>query len=123
MENYNEQSNGYPMQAQLQYQQPCAEEGQPRVSAARNVLGLVGMICGIIGLTLFWYPIFGLAHPIAGLVLSKLGKKKYPPKFANIGWKLSLIGVILAGVAVIVWIIWFIVSLNSHHSYYYDTFY
>lgn len=89
------------------------EPQPPRVSRARNVLGLVGMIAGIVGLVFFWYPILGLANPIAGLILSSIGKKKYPPDFARVGWILSLIGLILSIIATIVWIIFYASILSS----------
>lgn len=97
--------------------QPAA--GQP-VNPARNICGLIGMIAGIVGLCICWYPFLNLINPIAGLILSNIGKRHENPKFAKIGWTLSLIGIIISAVWDIVVIILLIVGASAaSHSYYY----
>ena len=83
----------------------CQPETEQLVSPARNVCGLIGMIAGIVGLCLCWYPFINLLNPIAGLILSHIGKRHQNPKFAKAGWIMSLIGVIISAIWTIVFVI------------------
>lgn len=106
-----------PEAEQPKTEQPVTE--QP-VSPARNVCGLIGMIAGIVGLCLCWYPFVNLINPIAGLILSHIGKRHQNPKFAKAGWIMSLIGIIIS----VTWIIIFVIilltedSIKSNYYYY-----
>lgn len=91
-----------------------------------NFLGLFGMICGIIGLTICWYPFLNLIHPTVGLILSLIGKKRPNPKMAKIGLILSIIGLILSIAAIIVFFVFLDDIFDSGHSYrhhHYDYYY
>ena len=63
-----------------------------------NGPGIAGMVLGIIGVIMFWFPFVGLAVSIIGLALSSVGMKRFEGKgFAVAGLVLSIIGVVLAG--------------------------
>lgn len=58
---------------------------------------IAGMILGIIGLCLFWYPIFSFPLSIVGLILSILGRRSVTRKgMATAGIVLSSITLVLA---------------------------
>jgi uncharacterized protein DUF4190 len=57
---------------------------------------IAGMILGIIGLCLFWYPVFGLPLGIIGLILSIVGRKSTTGRgMATAGIVLSTITLVL----------------------------
>lgn len=97
----------------------CQLGAEQPINPARNVCGLIGMIAGIVGLCLCWYPFVNLINPIAGLILSHIGKRHQNPKFAKTGWILSLIGLIISVVWSIVVVIILIVEANKASSFYY----
>lgn len=56
-----------------------------------------GMILGIIGICLFWYPIFGLPLGVIGLILSVVGRKSVTGRgMATAGIVLSTITLVLS---------------------------
>lgn len=97
----------------------CQPETEQPVSPARNVCGLIGMIAGIVGLCLCWYPFVNLLNPIAGLILSHIGKRHQNPKFAKAGWVMSLIGVIISAIWTIVFVIILLAEDSIKSDYYY----
>lgn len=97
----------------------CQPESEQTINPARNICGLIGMIAGIVGLSLCWYPFLNLINPIAGLILSHIGKHHQNPKFAKTGWILSLIGVIISAVWTMIATILFIIEANNAPSYYF----
>lgn len=97
----------------------CQPEAEQPVNPARNICGLIGMIAGIVGLCLCWYPFLNLINPIAGLILSHIGKCHKNPKFAKTGRILSLIGIIISVVWTIIIVIILLTKAKASHSIYY----
>lgn len=98
----------------------CQPETEQPVNPARNICGLIGMIAGIVGLCLCWYPFLNLINPIAGLILSHIGKRHQNPRFAKTGWILSIIGVIISAIWTIIFVIILLTEASmASHSFYY----
>ena len=70
------------------------------VSKSAKIMGIIGMICGIVGLCSFYGG--NIACPIAGLILSNIAKKRGEVKFSKIGKITSVVALILSILAVVV---------------------
>lgn len=98
------------------YSQP---EYIPTVEAAPTsdpgkVFGIISLICGILGLLNACCYGTGLIYAIAGLILGNIGGKKsteagFENKLAKTGKTLSIIGLILSILAVVGFIIYYVV--------------
>jgi hypothetical protein len=78
-----------------------------------NGPGIAGMVLGIIGVLMFWFPFIGLPVSIVGLVLSSVGMKRIDGKgFAIAGLVLTIIAVVLSGC-----IAAFAIGLRFHSGY------
>lgn len=104
-----------PIYEQPVYAAPVYEAvpNKPQVSAAQNVLSIIGMILGIIGSLWTFFAFFSLTHPafksigysvtgctyaIPGMILSCIGNKSGLCKMGKIGKIFNLISLILFGV-------------------------
>lgn len=69
-----------------------------------NILGIIGMICGILALffTFFIWPL-GLLLAIGGLILSLIGMKRDARK----GYAVA--GLICSGTAIVLFVVWVII--------------
>ena len=70
------------------------------VKKSAKIMGIIGMICGIVGLCSFYGG--NIVCPIAGLVLSGIAKKGGETKFSKIGKITSILALIFAVLACVV---------------------
>lgn len=92
-------------QPSVSYQQPVNAYGQQpvymyvpvQVNEPGRGQAVAGMVLGIIGLCVFWYPIFSLPLSVIGLILSILGRRSVTRRgMATAGIVLSSITLVLA---------------------------
>lgn len=76
------------------------EEAAP-VKKSAKIMGIIGMICGILGLCTFYGG--NILCPIAGLILSGIAKKGGEAKFSKVGKITSVLGLIFSILTCIGW--------------------
>ncbi len=90
-----------------------------------NVGGIVGLVCGIISIVLYWVPWFNiitLILGIVGIVFSVKGRKNAPggkTGLATAGLVLSIIGTVLSGIGFITCTLCVTCAATATAPYYY----
>jgi|SRR5689334_9903593 hypothetical protein len=97
----------------------------PAAAGPKQTLSIVGFILGIASIVFaFPVPLLGLAGGIAGLIVSRKGKRDEPgaPSWMHtLGFVLSIIGLVLSVIGGIIWILSFVLPfllIGSAGSYY-----
>src|SRR4051794_5313235 len=110
-------SQGWPQQgsypgppAQYGYGAPPMYGGYPRAQQG-NGLAVAGMVCGIVGLVLFWVPILGWILAILGIVFGGVGIARANAGAANKG--MAITGVVLGIVSIALYLLVIAVIYNS----------
>jgi len=97
--------------------QPAVVAGAPYIVPAtyvaaptppKNGLGIAGMVCGIVGIVLFWIPIVGIVLAILAVVLGALNIKGANEGLANnkgMGITGVVLGVVVLAAAIITLIV------------------
>ncbi len=84
--------------------------GNTNLTRKPQGLGIAGMICGICGLCLSWFPIIGLPVSIVGTVLSGVQREKIwrgegdGEGFVAAGSSTGILGIVISIIAALVWI-------------------
>ena len=77
-------------------------------------LGIAALILGILAVVCCWTPCFGLIVGIVGLILSIVAKKNgNATAMPTVGLILSIISVASGVLAVVGWILWFIIGAGA----------
>jgi uncharacterized protein DUF4190 len=92
--------------------QPPQPPVPPGVPGQTNGLAIAGMVCGILGLVLFWFPYLGIVLGILGLVFGVLGRNR-AVQLGGVGQGMALAGIVTGGVAVVVGILWIIFIISQ----------
>jgi hypothetical protein len=114
-------SPGYPPPGYPPAQQyPVAGYGAPMQQSQTNVMAIIALVLGIVGIPLVCCYGIGAALGIAGIVLGLLGMKKAPELGGN-GRGMALAGAICGGVAVLIavglWVLVFALGMGSFTYY------
>lgn len=92
--------------------QPPQPPVPPGVPGQTNGLAIAGMVCGILGLVLFWFPYLGIVLGILGLVFGVLGRNR-ATQLGGVGQGMALAGIVTGAVAVLVGILWIVFIISQ----------
>ncbi|MGH2662450.1 MAG: DUF4190 domain-containing protein [Actinomycetota bacterium] len=87
--------------------QPSQPPVPPGVPGQTNGLAIAGMVCGILGVVLFWIPYLGIILGILGLVFGFLGRNR-AVQLGGVGQGMAMAGIVTGAVAVVAGILWII---------------
>ncbi len=90
--------------------QPSQPPVPPGVPGQTNGLAVAGMVCGILGVVLFWFPYLSIILGILGLVFGFLGRTR-AVQLGGVGAGMATTAIITGAVAVVAGIIWIILVL------------
>jgi hypothetical protein len=87
--------------------QPQPQQSPPSAAPVprTNGLAVAGMVCGIIGLVLFWTFWLGIILGILGVIFGAIGMSR-ARAWAMTGRGMGLAGVICGGLAILLSIVW-----------------
>ena len=116
----NPNQNPYQTNPAPTYNQHGGYNPYAQPTQSMNIPGLVGFILALIGLFIFWIPIYGLIPAVVALILSIVGLTQIKKTGQN-GKGLALAGVIIGALATVIGIIYLIywIAVLSGLYYYY----
>ncbi len=89
---------------------PPAYGGYPQRQT--NGIATAGLVCGIIGLVLFWFPIVGMVLAVLGVIFGGIGLSKANKGAPNKG--LAIAGLVCGAVAILLYVAIILIVVNNN---------
>jgi Domain of unknown function (DUF4190) len=92
--------------------QPPQPPVPPGLPGQTNGMAITGMVCGILGIVLFWIPYVGVILGILGLVFGFLGRSR-AAQLGGVGQGMAVAGIVTGAIAVVAGVAWIIYILTK----------